>query len=146
MDVIELQPESRTSKRTGQERSYTPGAGRVNDFLPEAQGAYGLKNHDTYSGLAHSLPNPPNQIHLPTDGGNDRHGNKTVSENPWGTMGSLNIAERQLSDNKFNRDITKDVYVPEMPFSQQHVKPTAWKQEDDEQRLMPLWYRKKMKK
>ena len=147
LDVVQLQPESRTSKRTGQDRDYTPGAGRVNNFAPAAQGAYGLRNQETYSGLQHTLPTLQNQVFLPTEGANERFGNKAPVENPRASIASLNIAEKQLYENKFNRDVNdsrKLEFSAADPMRQQQFKPAGWKQGDDPQ-MLPLWMQKKMK-
>ena len=153
MDVLELQPESRTAKRTGQDRSYTPGAGRVNDFAPASQGSYGLKNHPTYDGIKHTQPRNVNaQIFTgpSAEGEDDRFGTKSRVENPWGTPGSLNIANKQLAENRINRDVAKPEaleFSAGDPAAQQRFRPTAWHPSPGGgDSVLPLWKQKQMQK
>jgi hypothetical protein len=153
MDVVELQPEGRTSKRTTQNMGFIPGAGRVNNFAPAAQGAYGLTNHPTVNVLDHTLSTP---VHAQTftgeaaTGDNDRFGTKSRVQNPWGTPGSLNIASQQLANNKINRDVA----APEAlefdaanPANQQRFRPTPWTPAtQNTNTVVPLWKQKKMQK
>lgn len=154
LDVLELQPEGRTAKRTTQNRDYTPGAGRVNDFAPAAQGAYGLKNKfTTYDASNHVLSTP---VHAQTftgasaTGEDDRFGTKSRVENPWGTPGSLNIASNQLASNKINRDVAKPEaleFSAGDPAPQQRFRPTAWvPSPGGGDSVLPLWKQKKMQK
>jgi hypothetical protein len=152
MDVLELQPEGRTAKRTGQDRSYTPGAGRVNDFAPASQGSYGLKMHPTYDGIAHTQPRNVNaQIFTgaAAEGEDDRFGTKSRVENPYGTPGSLNIASKQLADNRINRDVAKPEalqFSAADPAQQQRFRPTAWVPSPGSgDSVLPLWKQKQMK-
>ena len=146
MDVVELQPEGRTSKRTTQNKDFTPGAGRVNNFAPAAQGAYGLKNHNTVDVWKHALPTPGQAQTFtgePATGDNDRFGTKSRVENPWGTPGSLNIASQQLAGNKINQDIAKPAaleFDAANPAAQQRFRPTPW----TSQEVVPLWKQKKL--
>lgn len=148
MDVLELQPESRTSKRTGQTRDFTPGAGRINNFAPAAQGSYGLKNKTTYNADNHVVPTP-GQAQIFTGeaatGEDDRFGTKSRVENPWGSAMSLNIASQQLANNKINRDISKPdalEYDAANPMNQQRFRPVPWIQADQNS-ILPLWKQKK---
>jgi hypothetical protein len=153
MDVLELQPESRTAKRAGQDRSYTPGAGRVNDFAPASQGSYGLKMHPTYDGIKHTIPTP---VHaqtfagVATEGEDDRFGTKSRVENPYGTPGFLNIAANQLADNRINRDVAKPEalqFSAADPAQQQRFKPQAWVPSPaGEDSVLPLWKQKQLVK
>jgi hypothetical protein len=148
MDVVELQPEGRTSKRTGQTRDFTPGAGRVNNFAPAGQGAYGLKNHPTVDVLQHTIPTPGQAQTFTGEiatGDNDRFGTKSRVENPWGTAASLNIASEQLSDNKINHDIAKPEalqYDAANPAAQQRFRPVPWMSGS----VTPLWKQQKLQK
>jgi hypothetical protein len=145
MDVVQLQPESRTSKRTTQNMGFIPGAGRVNNFAPAAQGAVGLKNHNTVDVLQHTMPTPGQAQTFtgePAQGDNERFGTKSRVENPWGTPGSLNIASQQLADNKINQDIAKPSaleFDAAVPASQQRFRPAPW----SSQEVVPLWMQKK---
>jgi hypothetical protein len=150
MDVLELQPEGRTAKRTGQDRSFTPGQGRMNNFAPAAQGSYGLKMHPTYDAIKHVQPrNVAAQIFTgaAAEGEDDRFGTKSRVENPWGTPGSLNIATNQLSDNRINRDVAKPEaleFSAGDPMPQQRFKPTAWHQSQvASDNVLPMWKQKK---
>ncbi|AGE49386.1 hypothetical protein ATCVCan0610SP_126L [Acanthocystis turfacea Chlorella virus Can0610SP] len=148
MDVVQLQPESRTSKRTTQNMDYTPGAGRVNNFAPAGQGAYGLKNHPTLDALQHIIPTPGQAQTFtgePATGENERFGTKSRVENPWGTPGSLNIASKQLANNKINRDIAKPEaleFDAANPANQQRFRPVPWSSGS----VTPLWKQKKQQK
>ncbi|AGE50072.1 hypothetical protein ATCVCanal1_114L [Acanthocystis turfacea Chlorella virus Canal-1] len=148
MDVVQLQPESRTSKRTTQNMGYIPGAGRVNNFAPAAQGSYGLKNHASVDVLQHTLPTPGQAQTFtgePATGDNERFGSKSRVENPWGTPGSLNIASQQLAGNKINHDIAKPAaleFDAANPAAQQRFRPAPW----SSQEVVPLWKQKKMQK
>lgn len=151
MNVFELQPESRHAKRAGQDRAYTPGAGRVNNFAPAAQGAYGLKEHPTYNALQHVVSEPIEQTFLPaSQGDDDRFGTKSNVNNPWGNPASLQIANNQLADNKFNRDVTNTInldYDAGQPMKQQNFKPTAWVPNNaDDMKMLPLWKRQTLQK
>jgi hypothetical protein len=85
-------------------------------------------------------------VFLPTEGANERFGNKAPVENPRASIASLNIAENQLFENKFNRDVNDNRldFSAADPMRQQQFKSTAWKQGDD-QKILPLWMQKKMK-
>ncbi|AGE52836.1 hypothetical protein PBCVCZ2_364L [Paramecium bursaria Chlorella virus CZ-2] len=155
MDVLELQPEGRTSKRTTQNMGFTPGAGRVNNFAPASQGSYGLKNHPTYDGIQRTQPRNVNaQIFtgVAAEGEDDRFGTKSRVENPWGTPGSLNIASNQLADNRINRDVARPQaleFSAGDPMNQQRFKPTAWSPNNagnDDVSKLPLWKQQQLKK
>lgn len=151
LDVVELQPEGRHAKRAGQDRSYTPGAGRINNFDAGQQGAYGLKNRPTYNSSNHILSTPVEQTFgsIAAEGKDDRFGTKSIVENPWGTPGSLNIAENQLANNKINRDVSKpDVldFDPGQPMPQQRFKPSPWEPKTTSQNLLPMWKQQALKK
>jgi hypothetical protein len=144
MDVVELQPESRTSKRTTQNMGYIPGAGRVNNFAPAAQGSYGLKNHTSVDVLQHTIPTPGQAQTFTGEaatGDNERFGTKSRVENPWGTPGSLNLASQQLADNKINRDISKPTaleFDAAVPAAQQRFRPAPWVSKSPAS-VLPLW-------
>jgi hypothetical protein len=153
MDVDELQPELKTAKRGGQNRDYTPGAGPTggasNVFEPENMGAYSLIDKPRYDAYNHMLSTPVATTFgsVATDGKHERIGTKSTVENPYSSPGSLNIAERQLSPNRFNRDISKPGTLsmdPSQPFSQQITKPTAWNPNNMD--VTPLWQQKRPKK
>lgn len=152
MDVVELQPESRTSKRTGQTTDFTPGAGRINNFAPAAQGAYGLKNRPTYDAEYHVAPGTTGAMSSVFTGENaigsdDRFGSKSRVENPWGTSSSLNIATNQLEHNKINRDIAKPFaleYSAGDFMPAQRFKPDPWS--PDRGSITPLWKQQKERK
>jgi len=146
LDVVELQPESRMpAKRGSQTRNYTPGAaptgGANNVFVPESMGAYGLIDKNKYDGYNHTLSTPVAQTFgsLATEGKEDRFGTKSAVENPYSTISALNIASGQLSENRFNRDVSKaDVLTngtdAGRPFAQQIQKPKSWSPD-----TKPLW-------
>jgi hypothetical protein len=146
LDVVELQPESRMpAKMAGQSRGYTPGAGptggATNVFLPESMGAYGLIDKNKYDGFSHTLPTPLAQTFgsIATEGKTPRFGTKSAVENPYSSVGALNIASGQLSENRFNRDIAKPDALAAIsdagrPFAQQNLKPRAWSPD-----VTPLW-------
>lgn len=153
MDVVELQPELKTAKRGGQNRDYTPGAGPTggssNVFEPENMGAYSLIDKPRYDAYNHMLSTPVATTFgsVATDGKHERIGTKSTVENPYSSPGSLNIAERQLSPNRFNRDISKPGTLsmdPSQPFAQQITKPTAWNPNNMD--VTPLWQQKRPKK
>lgn len=152
LDVVEKQPELRFAKRAGQERDYTPGAGRVNVFEPGAMGAYGLIEKNKYDGFNHMLSTPINQTHgsAATDGQHNRIGTKSTVENPHSSARALNIASEQMSGNRFNRDITGETGLatdsltdPRQPFARQITKPTAWTPPNTMNTdVTPLWKKK----
>ena len=128
----------------------TPGAGRVNNFDPAAQGAYGVKDHPTFDAINHVLSTPVTPSFLGTEGHTERFGTKVNVENSWGTPQSLTIAAKQLAGNKINRDIAKPealAFDAGEPVPQQTFKPTAW-HPLDENDVMPLWkqYQSRVKK
>ena len=149
LDVMELQPHLRTAKRAGQEREYTPGAGRMNVFEPDTMGGYGLIEKVRYDGINHALLTQavPTFGSLATEGKNERFGTKSAVENPHSSVGALNLAEKQLSNNIFNLDITKDAesfkeVAPGFPYRPMQVKPPPASSADD---LAPLWKKKSKK-
>lgn len=141
LDVIELQPESRMpAKRGSQIRDYTPGAQSYNNvFEPASMGQYGLIDKNKYDGFDHTLSTPVTQTFgsIATEGKEDRFGTKSTVENPYSSSTALNIASGQLSDNRFNLDVSKmDILAvdPGHPFAQQNIKARAWNPD-----TKPLW-------
>ena len=110
LDVAEMQPQLRTAKRAGQERDYTPGAGRVNVFEPSAMGGYGLVEKVGYDGIDHALlaQAVPTFGSIATEGIPGRFGTKTPVENPNSTASALHLAEKQLANNRFNLDVSRN--------------------------------------
>jgi hypothetical protein len=149
LDVMELQPHLRTAKRAGQERAYTPGAGRMNVYEPDTMGGYGLIEKVRYDGIDHALVAQavPTFGSIATEGKNERFGTKSTVENPHSSARALNLAEEQLSNNIFNLDITKDAdsfkeVAPGFPYRPMQVKPPPANAADD---LAPLWKKKSKK-
>ena len=106
MDILEIQPESRNAKRANQNRGHTPGKGRGNTFLPEGLGDVYIKGCETYSSNERSSRAVTTPTFIPYQGKNERS-KKSQAENPWGDVGTLNIAKKQLAGNKLNVPLYK---------------------------------------
>ena len=145
LDVVELQPLTRNYAKMGdQSRAYTPGAGPTggsnNVFEPASVGKYGVIDKNKYDGYNHVLPTPIAQTFgsIATEGKTPQFGTKSAVENPYSSTSALNIASKQLTDNRFNRDVTKgDLLAIDAgyPVMQQNLKPRAWTPGD----VTPLW-------
>ena len=145
LDVVELQPLTRNYAKMGdQSRAYTPGAGPTggsnNVFEPASVGKYGVIDKNKYDGYNHVLPTPIAQTFgsIATEGKTPQFGTKSAVENPYSSTSALNIASKQLTDNRFNRDVTKGDLLEidaGYPVMQQNLKPRAWTPGD----VTPLW-------